>query len=1116
MILSTSLAQVNLPTGKAEFNFPLYSYTDGNRLSTAVSLNYTGGNGIKVDEMASSVGLGWQLQCGGVISRTAIGDPDDQIGRELPDYDAIGYGRMKHTYERNCMPMSGWVPLLSTPATWFKHNAQTIADREQDLFTFRFGAESGSFVIGTDGSILPVEDTHLKIEKVEEDMSANGIITTISKFVITTESGIQYVFNDKTLNRVISYSTGIPVQFFKDVPYANWTFFLSKTSYRLYNYYSVDNWLLTEINNPMTGKKITFNYDSYTLDYIAGEDATQSVEQVDASNSKEVVQWVQRRFNGTVKRLRAIQLPNNAAVNFTYYDNDRVDLAGDKALKQIAIIENGVEKSGYVFNYQYFSKGVIRPFTYSFPADESGNARLSLQSVQRKGMNNYLDKPYSFSYFISDNVSGWVPPRMSSSQDHWGYYNGIATYPYDNNFNIYKNCENLFKERQRFVNASATAKNGCLRTVTYPTGGTLNFEYESNRAYINNAEVLAAGVRVKKITQSDGVDDTKLITTEYKYVDEAGHPSSWGYEAPLYNRDANSLLVVPKGLDFYVATLVYNIMPNVISQGLMQMGRATAIKSGEMASKYAGAALQINLLTTIITYMVGKIIQPDGNQEVSKTTAISYSSHPAKANLLPFLYKRVEVYNGTQESNIGKTVFTFTSNEDFPLFVPTLDAPYSSRSRAFLPAYGLTKAYKVYNKLNEPVLEVYNKYNVLVLEHPTGLHGSIKCVPSMILITNNDNLGAYMSRIAFFSDAYYAITGRVEMEYSVEKKYGIGDYIMNRTDYTYDPNYFNVKKITTTGSNGDITEKRIYYPYDYNIAGPLSQMKSNNIIDVPVSSETWILKAGSQQLMVGAQIMDYQQITNGDFKPVNVYNLVTDKPIDQSIVGQFDATKLKWKDEYFKTDISYSYNSNGDLSQIVEYGTAGCVLKDDRSESVIATVKNAGLNDIAYSSFEDGALGNWQLSSSAPSMIMTDADAPTGKKVLLLSSSSTLSRSGLTQTKEYILSYWYKGGAVNISGGTVTSSVSVKTVNGWTLNVLRVRSANSLTITGSAYVDELRLYPADAKMVTRCHNELMKVVTETAADNNSVYYEYDELGRLKATRDADKNIRGFYEYKDHQ
>lgn len=56
------IAQVNLQTGASQVNLPLFSYSDNNNLSCAISLNYINGNGLKVNVVASEVGTGWNLR----------------------------------------------------------------------------------------------------------------------------------------------------------------------------------------------------------------------------------------------------------------------------------------------------------------------------------------------------------------------------------------------------------------------------------------------------------------------------------------------------------------------------------------------------------------------------------------------------------------------------------------------------------------------------------------------------------------------------------------------------------------------------------------------------------------------------------------------------------------------------------------------------------------------------------------------------------------------------------------------------------------------------------------------------------------------------------------------
>src|ERR1700755_3056218 len=75
-----SHAQVNLQTGSAVFTLPMFDWQDDkSRLNSVVALSYSSNNGLKVNEVSSNFGQGWNLVAGGVITRTQVGEPDDQV-----------------------------------------------------------------------------------------------------------------------------------------------------------------------------------------------------------------------------------------------------------------------------------------------------------------------------------------------------------------------------------------------------------------------------------------------------------------------------------------------------------------------------------------------------------------------------------------------------------------------------------------------------------------------------------------------------------------------------------------------------------------------------------------------------------------------------------------------------------------------------------------------------------------------------------------------------------------------------------------------------------------------------------------------------------------------------
>lgn len=65
---------VDYYTGKLNANIPIYQYK-GNEIDLPISINYTT-MGIKVDQLAGNVGLGWNLNVGGRIDRSINGNAD--------------------------------------------------------------------------------------------------------------------------------------------------------------------------------------------------------------------------------------------------------------------------------------------------------------------------------------------------------------------------------------------------------------------------------------------------------------------------------------------------------------------------------------------------------------------------------------------------------------------------------------------------------------------------------------------------------------------------------------------------------------------------------------------------------------------------------------------------------------------------------------------------------------------------------------------------------------------------------------------------------------------------------------------------------------------------------
>lgn len=1075
--------QVDLSTGKALMDIPLYSYSNvNNRLSLNINLHYEGG-GIKVEDVASNVGLGWQVEYGGYIKRIQKNKPDD----EYPD--GILYNGSDHL--NDCPTINGWNPVKK--CTESVYVPRDDYDREHDLFEFNFNGKKGAFIIGTDGEIMTLVNSDLKITKYNEDLSSLGIITRISKFEITTSDGIKYIFSDKEYNEGYKYAPGYSTG-------GNFFYYCNQTPPKPdiiaaspTGKYVVNTWRLTDIINPLTNETIHFTYESYSLDFVYSTFGYRSYYNDNSNDATELYGGL--KFTGVLKRIKEISLPGNEMVFFKYdQSKERNDLLGDRALTEISVIRDEKGKFSYVFNYQYFSFKDLK--NYENQSGYDPNIRLSLASVNKMS-NGLSSSPYIFEYYLGGvALRDYVPPRNYSvgnnpaGRDHWGYYNGGVLDVPGNNGNHQPNIDFTI--------------NGSLKKVTYPTKGSLTFEYEANQAVDENGQVqTVGGIRVKDVTIEDGINSSNIQQIEYHYTLSNGQSSGYGYEHPEYNKTTNLFTAIPSSGNYEFIDAVEGSAYSLNLIGTLKSGPTLGAIAGNALSSFA-AGLLINLvINTVID-----AFSPDYKERTLHITTASTQMNTF-TNSLPSGYSRTEVIrkNSTGET-IGKIVYEFSSDKDVPYLYPSLPASYPEVQRRAGWLYGLPQHISVYDSQNKLIKQTINIYHYIQNTSSNYSFASKKCTFSQSLTTDADGYNTYKNRIGFFTTEFYPVTGRAELVETISKDFDTqNNYIESRVKYEYDPDTYLLKNKIVTNSTGETLEKRIYYPDDYSLTGTIQSMKDNNMIAFPVETETLEYNGTENPKIIAASIIDYQFIASGDIKPVKLYRLTSDAPVPEGTLGTFDPSKLNQNTVYFKEDGIMAYDANGALVQTYIRGRIASQIYDYDHQYLTATVKNAASAEIAYTSFETDEKGNWQYSGIPEPVNTAVPVALTGEKYYDLSKGAlTRSAQGLTIGKHYKLTYWTKNGSafqLNYSSSVTKGS----TVQGWTYfqHIFTAGSSN-VVLSGSGPIDEVRLYPADARMVTTAYKPLIGKTGECDAANQLLYYQYDELGRPLFILDENRNI----------
>jgi len=181
---------INKNNGAPAVSIPV-TVVSSKRLKTSVSLGYNS-TGIKVDEIASRVGMGWTIMAGGVITRTVRGTPDE-VNQRLVPYAPITNNMSTYTFMDKVAKST---------------NSGGGYDSEPDLFNFHFDGYSGSFVFDAQMNITPVEPNRFKY--------AYNFSGTDWNFRITTPDGVSYFFGgsgatEKTKKDRCAVNYSIPI-----------------------------------------------------------------------------------------------------------------------------------------------------------------------------------------------------------------------------------------------------------------------------------------------------------------------------------------------------------------------------------------------------------------------------------------------------------------------------------------------------------------------------------------------------------------------------------------------------------------------------------------------------------------------------------------------------------------------------------------------------------------------------------------------------------------------------------------------------------------------------------------------------------------------------------------
>ena len=900
---------VNLSTGAPEINFLLHSCKIGD-LELPIKLQYDA-SGIKVDQMATNVGLGWSITNTGVLSQMVKDKIDGKSNNIIKQY----------------------------------LNSQTIAERERMLYNHQYSTipytgddlETDDYNINYFGNAIDFfynynNNTYITQQKEDIQITKNA-----NTWKVKLGDGTNLNFDNQNSNKSI-----VSILYEKRSSQH-----LSQNNSPVYN----DTWYLTSIENK--GQLANLKYINSSYVYCSkGNESYESISVI-------------KNFENT-KLISEIQT-SSERITFEY-SAEREDLGSlnNKAslLKFIKVYNsNNILIKQFQLYYDYYNEtGIIPTYAQTLASDNYKYKRLRLKEIKRLNLiTNQYENFYSFYYNSNE-----LPNRFSASQDLWGYYNGKQNGDYILSLSELKDTSII----------SDLSSKGLLTKIKYPTGGTTEYFYESNKSlkpleynvpneakkcidkittfakienkYVGNGTYkfpfTVTNTMVAHISYSNYVSGctSQYLSSDCDYsVSIEGNNTS----IPLYNGQLNNIvestITLPTG-DYYImakSRLGNNETPEDYESPLSFMGKIMwkeevsnkEILIGGQRIKKIISNDSFNTITQEFKYE-----NPNGESSGTIFTApICLKYNQSNNNLLNEVYYPLSKFNGqnlvyTRVEKIHRDNLNISNGKSVQYF----SRPNHQSTYKVFP-YPCPNNYKhTYGQLiKEDFFEFKNNIYNLIEENTFSYSYPSNCIENNNCITliyglsyadglnNNDSLATINNN--FNWGLYWLESSPFKLVSKMNKKF-YGNLILNTQEYmNYDSyNHNNLTSKTTLNSDESVLTTK--YSYAHEMAN--QPMIDANMISIPLKTETF--RNGS---LVSSQETNYNPVASAN-------NVILPTSILAKKGTQSNELKLTYD----------SYDNKGNLTQYTaESGIPIAIIYGYHQTLPIAKIENATYADVA-------------------------------------------------------------------------------------------------------------------------------------------------------------------------
>ncbi|MEO1053648.1 MAG: Ser-Thr-rich GPI-anchored membrane family protein [Bacteroidota bacterium] len=1077
---------VNLYTGTPNIQIPLYSIQSGN-IGLALSLSYH--SLIKVEESSSWVGSGWTMNAGGVITRTVRGLPDES------DFGYLNTGSKVRNWDSN---------LNKEDSVFLFNIIGNFEDGEPDVFNFNFAGYSGKFVLDETGAPHVIPFQNMKVEY-------NILSDEIDNFTVTLPNGFKYKFGNqqedaREKTRTVTGSNNSP-----SVSQA------------------VTSWYLTQITAPGRSDDITFHYkDGGNLELNINQSETKYL----------LRQFEEQVCQGTNELRGGISFSQNTVLNqkildridFTngyvrfYADEFRDDLIGARRLEKVAIFD--------------INDNLIRAFELR---QSYAGGRMYLDEVQEK--TGDMAKPaYQFDYFNKN-----LPFGDSFAVDHWGFYNGKTSN---------KTYIPRYLEGQVYHGTGADREpsasrgtNGVLQQITYPTGGRTEFVFEPHDySFISQAN--ETGGNVEKIdflpslqsraSYQGNETNIETLTIDHSQTvrlsveanldlgvnDTPNDPAT----AKVVLRKQGTLEVIAER--FYDYATVGNgpnpgVLSDAINISINDPGQYELVASfqnfgqSEISGTLTYKTKNIADKQTTGGIRIQKIINYDDYGNIANTKNYTYTLEQGNTTLSSGVLMRRINYNSdflhvvaeydcfsnipgtlvgseyecgyevlyssnvsqlgaTRGNHIGYKKVTVSTGdatvgyngreENTFTYFPDVNGVQGAKSVLSAPLIsydwrrGNLLRQDIFDADDKPVKSIINHYSDKNANTVEVLMASFykrsQCFgdePAMEETRNIYNWYQY----SMISEWFY-LDQTEEITYNQDNP---NEFVSNVTTFEYDdPDHMLVTRSNTTTSEGDVIGAVIKYPFQFT-EPHLQSMTNRHLLDYQIEKQVW-----QNDKLSMSEIMNYE-----NDRPAVYYKFESDVLVDNLA----DNTDNLLADGRYEPRSSFQYTTGGELELNETDGFETTFLWDEHDQ-VIAEIQNAAPENVFHTSFESDETN-------------ISYESKTGSKSHI---GSYLIPDLPDDAGDYWLSYW-----------TYESDQ-------WTFNKSQITlpTASIQIGQGNVPLDEVRIYPVQARMTTFTYELMKGLITATDVNDITTCYQYDCFGRLVSTKDHEGNLLQYHDY----